>query len=75
MLFEVKLVINNVPLTYVYTNPIETCLTHNHLVDSYLTNTSYVFHVVTYESDRSLNTPGGSGGLGGLKPPHFFATK
>ena len=30
MLFEVQLVINNAPLTYVYPNTIETCLTPNH---------------------------------------------
>ena len=30
VLFEVKLIINNTPLTYVYPNTIETCLTSNH---------------------------------------------
>ena len=49
VLFEVKL-INNASLTYVYPNTIETCLTPNHfyyLADTYSTNTSRVFHVVT----------------------------
>ena len=32
MLFEVELIINNKPLTYVYPNTIETCLTPNHLL-------------------------------------------
>ena len=32
MLFEVELIINNAPLTYVYPNNIETCLTTNHLL-------------------------------------------
>ena len=32
MLFEVKLIINNALLTYVYPNTIETCLTPNHLL-------------------------------------------
>ena len=31
-LFEVELIINNAPLTYVYPNTIETCLTPNHLL-------------------------------------------
>ena len=31
-LFEVALIINNAPLTYVNPNTIETCLTHNHLL-------------------------------------------
>ena len=32
MLIEVKLIINNAPLTYVYPNTIKTCLTLNHLL-------------------------------------------
>ena len=32
MLFEVELIINNPPLTYVYPNTIETCLTLNDLL-------------------------------------------
>ena len=32
VLFEVELIINNAPLTYVYPNTIETCLTPNHLL-------------------------------------------
>ena len=32
VLFEVQLIINNTPLTYVYPNTIETCLTPNHLL-------------------------------------------
>ena len=32
VLFEVELTINNAPLTYVYPNTTETCLTHNHLL-------------------------------------------
>ena len=32
MLFEVELIINNAPLTYVYPNTIETCLTPTHLL-------------------------------------------
>ena len=32
VLFEVERIINNAPLTYVYTNTIETCLTPNHLL-------------------------------------------
>ena len=32
MLIEVKLIINNAPLTYVYPNIIKTCLTLNHLL-------------------------------------------
>ena len=32
VLFEVELIINNAPLTYVYQNTIETCLTPNHLL-------------------------------------------
>ena len=32
MLFEVELIINNAPLTYVYLNTIKTCLTPNHLL-------------------------------------------
>ena len=32
MLFEVELIMNNVPLTYVYPGTIETCLTPNHLL-------------------------------------------
>ena len=32
VLIEVKLIINNAPLIYVYTNTIKTCLTPNHLV-------------------------------------------
>ena len=32
LLFEVKLIINNAPLTYVYPNTIETCLTPNYLL-------------------------------------------
>ena len=32
MLFQVKLIINNDPLTYVYPNTIETCLTPNYLL-------------------------------------------
>ena len=32
VLFEVELIINNAPLTYVYPNAIETCLTPNHLL-------------------------------------------
>ena len=32
LLFEVELIINDVPLTYVYTNIIETCLTPKHLL-------------------------------------------
>ena len=37
MLFTVELIINNAPLTYVYLNTIETCLTPNYLflADSY----------------------------------------
>ena len=31
-LFEVELIINNKPLTYVYPNTIETCFTLNHLL-------------------------------------------
>ena len=31
-LFEVELIINNAPLTYVYSNTIGTCLTPNHLL-------------------------------------------
>ena len=31
-LFEVELIVNNAPLTYVYPNTIETCLTPNHLL-------------------------------------------
>ena len=31
-LFEVELIINNVPLTYVYSNTIKTCSTPNHLL-------------------------------------------
>ena len=30
--FEVEMIINNAPLTYVYPNTIETCLAHNHLL-------------------------------------------
>ena len=53
VLFEVKLIINNAPLTYVYCsltslvypNPIETCLTPNHLLFGrqwlYSSNTTY----------------------------------
>ena len=32
VLFEVELIINNAPLTYVYPNAIGTCLTPNHLL-------------------------------------------
>ena len=32
VLFEVELIIDNAPLTYVYLNTIETCLTLNHLL-------------------------------------------
>ena len=32
VLFDVALIINNAPLTYVNPNTIETCLTHNHLL-------------------------------------------
>ena len=32
VLFEVELIINNAPLTYLYPNTIETCLTLNHLL-------------------------------------------
>ena len=32
LLFEVELIINNAPLTYVQPNTIETCLTPNHLL-------------------------------------------
>ena len=32
MLFEVEQIINNAPLTYVYPNDIETCLTPDHLL-------------------------------------------
>ena len=32
MLFEVELIINNAPLTYVYPNAIKTCLTPNHFL-------------------------------------------
>ena len=32
VLFEVKLIINNAPLTYVYPNTIKTCLTPTHLL-------------------------------------------
>ena len=32
VLFEVELIINNAPLTYVYPNTIKTCLTPNHLL-------------------------------------------
>ena len=32
--FEVELIINNAPLTYIYPNTIETCLTPNHLLFS-----------------------------------------
>ena len=32
MLFEVKLIINNMPLTYVYLDAIEPCLIPNHLL-------------------------------------------
>ena len=32
VLFEVELIINNAPLTYVYPNTIETCLTLNYLL-------------------------------------------
>ena len=32
VLFEVELIINNAPLTYVYPNTIEACLTPNHLL-------------------------------------------
>ena len=42
--FEVELIINNAPLTYVYPNTIETCLTPNHLLFrrqlSYSSNTT-----------------------------------
>ena len=31
-LFEVELIINNKPLTHVYSNTIETCFTLNHLL-------------------------------------------
>ena len=31
-LFEVELIINNAPLTYVHPNTVETCLTPNHLL-------------------------------------------
>ena len=32
VLFEVELIINNAPLTYVYPNTIKTCVTPNHLL-------------------------------------------
>ena len=32
MLFQVELIINNAPLTYVYPNTVETCLTPNYLL-------------------------------------------
>ena len=32
VLFEVEMTINNAPLTYIYPNTIETCLTPNHLL-------------------------------------------
>ena len=32
VLFEIELIINNAPLTYVYPNTIKTCLTPNHLL-------------------------------------------
>ena len=32
VLFEGELIISNAPLTYVYTNTLETCLTPNHLL-------------------------------------------
>ena len=32
VLFTVKLIINNTPLTYVYPDTLETCLTPNHLL-------------------------------------------
>ena len=32
LLIQVELIINNVPLTYVYPNTIETCLTPNYLL-------------------------------------------
>ena len=32
VLFEVELIINDAPLTYVYRNTIKTCLTPNHLL-------------------------------------------
>ena len=34
VLFEVELIINNAPLTYVYPNTIEICLTPNHFLFS-----------------------------------------
>ena len=30
--FEIELIINSAPLTYIYSNAIETCLTSNHLL-------------------------------------------
>ena len=32
LLFEVELIIDNAPLTYIYPNTTETCLTPNHLL-------------------------------------------
>ena len=54
MLFEVELIINNVPLTYVYPGTIETCLSANHLLfDRQLLH----FSNTKSTADRNLTVP------------------
>ena len=55
VIFEVKLIINNAPLIYVYPNTIETCLTPNHLLfDRELPYIHTTCIPRSYESNRSL---------------------
>ena len=52
VLFEVELIINNAPLTYVYPNTIETCLTSNHLLLYYLLFICY-YIMLLYSSNTT----------------------
>ena len=55
VLFEVKLIINNAPLTYVYPNINETCLTPNHLLYGRQLPYKHTTSIPrSYESNRSL---------------------
>ena len=61
VLTEVKLVINNAPLTYVYPNTIKTCLTPNHLLFGrqllyYSNTTSHVVRNLTVLSSTTDKT-------------------
>ena len=55
VLYEVKLITNNAPLTYVYRNTIEVCLTPNHLLfGRQLTYKHTTCIPRSYKSNRSL---------------------